>query len=90
VSPVLGNGFEAFLNIGVGGLLACFILKKLTLLPAKPVAFALALGVLFGRSQMIASANTDETLANGAGGISALVLLWLVWFTRREDKSVNG
>ena len=80
---------ETAVNIGLAALVARFLVRRLTVLPANPVAFALAIGVLLGRQQAVAGSDLAQAGA-GTGGLIILGLLWFFWFKRAPSEAEHG
>nr|WP_295373097.1 hypothetical protein [uncultured Sphingosinicella sp.] len=90
MSEFLGPFLTTFLNVGFVALLARFAAKHLALLPAKPIALAVAFGLYIGRSQVAGEVSNLDSAGSGAGGLMALGLLWFFWFERASHENANG
>ena len=90
MSAFLGPFLTMFMSVGLAALIARWVVKHLTPLPPKPIAFALALGVYIGRGQVAAEVGDLESAGSGAGGLVVLALLWFLWFKKTLHEPENG
>jgi hypothetical protein len=79
-----------FLNVGLAALIAHFFVKHLTMLPAKPIAFAVAIGLYIGRGHGAEALGDFGAAGYGAGGLVALAVLWFFWFKKSSSETVDG